>query len=115
MANSVRLNIGGMQLVINTDDDAAYMQSLANQVNHKIAELTANNSYLSTTMAAAFAALEFCDESNKSDLGSEKLKSQIKQLSDELSSAQLECDEARREIQRLNKENQELRGRLSRA
>ncbi len=115
MPNKVRLNVGGMDMVVNTDDDEAYMQSLGNEVNQKIREMTKANPYLSTTMAAAFAALEFCDDANKNRLNKEQLESKIRELNDSLSDSRLECDEARREIERLNKENQTLRGKLSRA
>lgn len=114
MANTVKITVGGMEMVINTEDDAAYVQSLGNQINYKISELTRNNPYLSTTMAAAFAALEFCDEANKTTMNKEQLEQQIKELSAELSTTRIECDEARREIERINKENQTLRGKLSR-
>ena len=47
MPNKVRLNVGGMDMVVNTDDDEAYMQSLGNEVNQKIREMTKANPYLS--------------------------------------------------------------------
>lgn len=114
MPNTVRLTVGGMEMVINTDDDVAYVQSLGNQINHKLSELTKNNPYLSTSMAAAFAALEFCDEANKTELNKEELLANIKELKAEITNTRFECDEARREIERLTKENQVLRGKLSR-
>lgn len=114
MPNTVKLTVGGMELIVNTDDDTAYMQSLGSQINHKISELTRNNPYISTTMAAAFAALEFCDESNKTKINKVELEAKIKELTAELATSRLECDEARREIERLNKENQTLRGKLNR-
>lgn len=114
MANTVRLTVGGIELVVNTDDDSAYMQSLSAQLNYEITSLMSKNPYLSTTMAAAYVALEFCDQSNKTKMNKDELEQQIKQLNEELSNSRLECDEARREIERLNKENQMLRGKLNR-
>ena len=114
MANTVKLTVGGIELVVKTDDDTAYMQSLSAQLNYKISGLMSKNPYLSTTMAAVYAALEFCDESNKTKLNTDELDRKISQLNEELSDSRLECDEARREIERLNKENQMLRGKLNR-
>ena len=46
MANKLRLTVGGVELIINSDDDEQYMQSLAHEINRRISELTNKNSYL---------------------------------------------------------------------
>lgn len=114
MANKMRLTVGGIELVVTTDDDEGYMQSIANEVNHRIKEMTQKNPQIPITTAAVFVALEFCDESKKSKINTGSLQNQAKSYADELACARLETEEARREIERLNKENQTLRGRLSR-
>lgn len=114
MANKLRLTVGGVELIINSDDDEQYMQSLAHEINRRISELTNKNSYLSTTMACVIAALEYSDKAKKCNIEIGSLHNQIKKLEEDIANLQLESDEARREIDRINKENQTLRGKLSR-
>ncbi len=115
MANKIRLTVGGIDLYVTTDDDEAYMQSIGNEVNQHIKEMTSKNSFLSVTMASVFTALEYCDKAKKTSINTQELHNKIKELSNELACARLESDEARREIERLNKENQTLRAKLSRS
>ncbi|MBQ2677138.1 MAG: cell division protein ZapA [Clostridia bacterium] len=114
MANKIRLNIGGMDIYVSTDDEEIYMQGLGNELNQHMQDMMHKNSFLSTTMAAVITALEYCDNAKKSKAQVETLNAQIARLTEEVAGARMESDEARREIERLNKENQTLRGRLSR-
>ncbi|OJU12974.1 MAG: hypothetical protein BGN88_04830 [Clostridiales bacterium 43-6] len=112
MANKIRLVVGGIEYYINTEDDEAYVQKLGDELNRHLDELMKKNPFLSTTMAAVLAALEYCDESKKAKIDAENLRAQMKSYIEDAGTARLEADEARREIERLNKENQALRARL---
>ena len=109
--NKLRLNVGGIEYYINSEDDQSYIQGLGNELNSRIAQLMEKNSVLSTTMAAVLAALEYLDESKKLRLDAENLRSQMKGYIEDSATARLEADEARREIERLNRENQVLRAK----
>lgn len=114
LANKIKLTVGGMDLYINTDDNEAYMQAIGNEVNKRILDITRNSSFISTTMACVVAALEYCDEAKKTKIDTKEMEDKINSLGEEVATARLESDEARREIERLNKENQLLRAKLSR-
>ena len=114
MANKIKLTVGGMDLFISTEDNEAYMQSIAGEVNRRINDMMNSKSFLSVSAASIFTALEFCDEAKKVKMDTAELENKIKELGEEIACARLESDEARREIERLNKENQLLRAKLSR-
>ncbi|MDD4700293.1 MAG: cell division protein ZapA, partial [Oscillospiraceae bacterium] len=63
----------------------------------------------STTMVAVLAALEFCDDSLKATAECNSLKMELKRAVEDAACARLEADEARREIERLGRENRLLR------
>ncbi len=111
MANKIKLVVGGMEFLINTDDDEMYLQNLGDELNRRLNALSRENGYLSTTMIAVLAALEYCDEAKKAHADAENLRQQMKEFVEDAACARLEADEARREIERLNRENQSLRGR----
>lgn len=112
MRNKIKLCVGGIDYYISSEDDDAYVRKIGDELNHRISSIAKQNPYLSTTMVAVFAALEYCDESKKSSIALEDLKMQIKGYVEESACAKLEADEARREIERLSKENYNLRLKL---
>lgn len=111
MVNKIKLVVGGMEFLINTDDNESYVQNLGNELNRRLDTLSRENPYLSTTMVAVLAALEYCDEAKKAHADAENLRQQMKGFVEDAACARLEADEARREIERLNRENQNLRNR----
>lgn len=114
MDNKVKLNIGGVDLILNTTEDPKYMQQLADEVNARIRELTRNSTYVSTTMASVITALEFCDKLKKNYCEIGDMSTDISKLETEITELRLESEEARREIERINNENQRLRAKLAR-
>ena len=114
MANKIKLTVGGMDYYIVSSEDEAYVQSLGHEVNRHLEELMRKNNFLSTTMASVLTALDFCDDAKKTARNIDSLKEQVKSATEDAANARMEADEARREIERLNKENQLLRGKLSR-
>lgn len=113
MANKVKLCIGGQDYYINTDDDENYIRAISNELEGKMTALTRQNAYLSATMAAVLVALDYCDESKKAQQKIAKLADRLKENCEDSTCAYLEADEARREIERLNRENIRLRNLLA--
>lgn len=115
MANKIKLVVGGIDYLINTDEDEAYVHALGSELSRYMDSLAKDNPFLSTTMVAVLAALDFLDESKKAKEDSESLRMQMKEYIEEAACARLEADEARREVERLNRELRSVRARLSQA
>ncbi len=113
MAKRIRLVVAGIEYYINTDEAESYMRAVGDAVDAKIAELSKSSPCLSTTMAAVLCALQYCDDCNKLTEEVASLRQQLKVTQEESACAGLESGEARREIERLNRENIRLRDKLS--
>lgn len=113
MSKRIKLTVAGIEYYINTDESEMYMNSIAGVVNERIKSLSAANPCLSTTMAAVICALQFCDENKKLEGELAGLRLDLKQVNEQSACTSLESDEARREIERLNRENIRLRDMLS--
>lgn len=109
MNNKIRITVGGIDYIISSSDDETYVRRIGEEVNTKLDMLARSNPYLSTTMAAVMAALDYCDNARKANERCEQAKTELKSISEELACARLEIDGARREIERLNRENRQLR------
>jgi len=106
MANDllkVKLKIAGSEYVVLTDDKESYVKDLGDEVSQKMEQMLASSNKFSTTMAAVLTALEFCDECKKALKNTDNLRAQIKDYLEESAASRLEIDNARREIERLNK------------
>ncbi len=115
MANKIKLVVGGLEYCLIADDDEAYVRSVGDELNRRLDQISRRNPYLSTTMVAVLAALDLCDENKKAAAEAESMRLQMKEYMQEAACARLEADEARREIDRLNRENQSLRNRTAKA
>ncbi len=109
MANKIRITVGGIDYIISSEDDEVYVRKIGEELNHKLDSLARSNPYLSTAMVAILAALEYCDNAKKAVAAAEAAKADLKGISEDLACARLEIDGARREIERLNRENRQLR------
>ena len=109
MANKIKITVGGMDSFISSNDEENYVRKIGEELNLKLDTLAKSNPYLSTAMVAVLAALDYCDEAKKSALACEAAKADLKGTAEELACARLEIDGARREIERLNYENRQLR------
>jgi cell division protein ZapA len=112
--NRVALYIGGTEYFFNSDEDANYVVKIGHEVDKKISDLLELNSRISTTAAAIFAALDFCDKKFKAEESAQNLRNQIKEYVDDANRARMEADEARKEIGRLNLQIQSMRVKLAR-
>ncbi len=115
MASKMKLNIGGIDYYINSDESEDYIRNISTNINGKLDEIARQNPYLSTTMVAVFAALEYCDAMEKAKSHIAQLEMQAKGYVEDAACARLEAEEARREIERLGKENYALRLKLEEA
>ena len=115
MASKLKLNIGGIDYYINSDESEEYIRNISTNINGKLEEIARQNPYLSTTMVAVFAALEYCDAAEQAKAQIARLEQQAKTHVEDAACARLEAEEARREIERLGKENYALRRKLEEA
>ena len=109
MANKIRITVGGIDYIISSEDEEVYIRKIGEELNQKLDTLARSNPYLSTAMVAILAALEYCDSAKKAVAAAEAAKADLKGISEDLACARLEIDGARREIERLNRENRQLR------
>lgn len=111
--NRVRLTIAGVDYSIITDDSPEYTMELGAELDEKIHRALKENSYLSVTQAAVLAALDYADAFKKSEESADNLRNQIRGYVEDYSRAKLETEVARKEVERLNRENQDLRVKLT--
>ena len=109
MSKKIKLTVGGIDYLIVSDDDEAYVRSMGEELNRALDSLSRSHQYLSTTMVAVLTAMQYLDESNKLRAEADNLRIQMKGYIEDAACARLETEEARREIDRLNRENRILR------
>ena len=107
--NKIVLTICGMEFSILSDDSVEYVKATGRAVDDKIKSLVDNNNRLSVAMAAIVAALDYCDELQKTNGSIDNLRAEIKQYLEESASYRHDAEEARREVERLKRELQNMR------
>ncbi len=108
--NKVKLSICGNDYFITTDDDPKYVMELGNALDEKLSKIVHENSRLSITQAAILASLDYADVAKKASDTADNLRSQIKEYLEDSARYKMEAEVARRDVERLNKEIQALRG-----
>ena len=111
--NRVQVKIGGATYTIVTEDDAQYVEALAEEINNEIRSVCNSNPSLSITQAAVLVALDQTDACKKASASADNLRVQIKDCLEESARAKMEVEVARREVERLNREISNLRDRLN--
>jgi len=101
--SKVKVRIAGTEYALLTDDKESYIREVADEVSQKMENMLAVNPRYSITMTAVLTALEYCDEYKKACENSVNLRGQIKDYLEDSANARIELDNARREIERLNK------------
>ena len=107
--NKVHVKIGGASYTIVTEDEAEYVETLADEISENMRAIINSNPSLSMTQAAVLVALDNADASKKATASADNLRAQIK----DCARARMEVDVARREVERLNREISELREKLA--
>ena len=111
--NRVGIKICGSSYTIVTEDDPAYVEELAELIDSEMKSIEQNSPSLSTTQCAVLVALDQADACKKATASADNLRAQIKDYLEDSARARMEVDVARREIERLNRENSNLRSRLA--
>lgn len=83
MANIIRITVGGIPYSISCDDDEAYARAIASELEHRMDTLAKSKPFLSTTMVAVMTALDCLDQSKKTAAENEKLRLEVKRLTEE--------------------------------
>ena len=109
----VRINIVGSEFTVLSQDSESYTLSIAKEVDEKIGEIRSANPNISITAAVMLAALNFCDCAKKSEKDADNFRIQIKEYLTEAAQKEKEADELRKENERLKKDIQTYRQRLS--
>lgn len=97
----IEVNIAGMNLALVSDDEPAYVQSIAKDLNAKIQEIMNSSSTVSVAQAAILVALDCQDELQKHNNSSENLRSQIKDYLEDAARARMEAETYKRELEKL--------------
>ena len=110
--NKVHVKIGGASYTIVTEDEAEYVEALADEISENMRAIINANPSLSMTQAAVLVALDNADASKKATASADNLRAQIKDYLEDSARARMEVDVARREVERLNREISDLRDNL---
>lgn len=108
-ANKIKLTVCGSSYIVSTTDREEYVQGLAERLDHDMNELMIQNPS-SRYPSAIITALGYLDELKKNAEGADNMRSQIKDYLEDAAKAKLAAEEARREVDRLQREVQRLRG-----
>lgn len=109
-ANKIKLTVCGSSYIVSTTDREEYVQGLAERLDHDMNELMIQNPSASVAASAIITALGYLDELKKNAEGADNMRSQIKDSLEDAAKAKLAAEEARREVDRLQREVQRLRG-----
>lgn len=105
MQNKVTVTINGQEFNLVAAEDAAYMKKVAAHVDAKIQEVSQSGKIASGD-AVVLACLNMADEYFKSLETAEALRAQIKGYLEEAKSLNDKLSEAKREIFKLQSQNQ---------
>lgn len=108
-ANRVKLNIAGSSYVVLTADSEEYVQGLAERLDQDIAAIMAESATASVTSSAILVALDYLDELEKNNAGADNMRAQIKDYLEDAARAKMAAEDARREVERLRGELQQLK------
>lgn len=102
--NRVRVNIGGIDYSLITDESAEYTHEIAEELDARMKELMGANPFISSNQAAVLLAIEYADKARKAEGLVDSYRSQIKDYLKDTSEAQTERDFYKRELDRARTE-----------
>lgn len=102
--NRVKILIAGKEYFISTTEEPAYVQELASGIGRQLEALCRRNPSLSAQDALLLCCLGYADETFKAQKSADHLRTQLSEYLGDAARARIEADEARREIERLNRQ-----------
>ncbi len=110
--NKIRLNICGTDYSITTEDDPKYVMALGDELDAYLTKTLRENNRISVTQAAILAALEYADMYKKAEISADNLRSQIKEYLEDSARSKMDAEIAKREVERLTRELQNVQAKL---
>lgn len=112
MKNRIKVQIGGTEYILSSEESEAYVQELANTLDQSIRGMMNTDPRVSLTMAAVLNALTAADEARKAAQSADHLRAQIQDYLNDNARMRAEADDARREAEQLRREIEDLHRRL---
>ena len=103
------LTICGVDYVLLSEQDEAYMHSLGAQLSEKMNRLIRDNGHVSATQAAVLCALQAMDETNEAVIAAENLRARIQDYLEDAAQMKKEAEHSRHEAEQLRQEVAGLR------
>jgi len=110
--NKVNVKIYGTDYTILTEDSEEYILELAYELDSDMKKLCQRSTRFTDTSAAVLCALEYLDKRNKEVDTSDRMRLQINDYIQDTAKARIELDDAKRKIERLEREIDRLRAEL---
>lgn len=97
----VKLNINGVVCGLITSESDEYIQQLSQELERRMTQILASSPFITREAAALMVALNYCDESNKSDERIYEMKRRVQEI-------EKKALEIERQSVMLKKENAQL-------
>ena len=107
--NKVSVKIYGTDYTILTEDSEEYILELAYELDSDMKKLCERSTRFTATSAAVLCALDYLDKKNKEVDTSDRMRLQINDYIQDTAKARIELDDAKRKIERLEREIDRLR------
>lgn len=107
--NKVSVKIYGTDYTILTEDPEEYILELAYELDSDMKKLCQRSTRFTATSAAVLCALDYLDKKNKEVETSDRMRLQINDYIQDTAKARIELDDAKRKIERLEREIDRLR------
>ena len=108
-AGKICLTICGVDYVLLSERDEAYMRSLGAQLGEKMHRLIRENGHISATQAAVLCALQAMDETREALANAENLRARIQDYLEDAAQMKKEAELARHEAEQLQREITDLK------
>lgn len=102
--NRIKVNILGNQYTISTENSEERVRDIERQLTQRLDEITDGRSTLSSVDALVILALNLMDDINETETAADRMREQLSEYLEDAARARSEADEARREVQRLQRE-----------
>ena len=107
--NRLKANICGTTYTLVSEESLSYMRDLVAEVDSDMAQIITSDPRMSTTMAAVLTAVTNADKARKESSAADELRLKLKRFVDDCESLEDRLATARAEVERLTKENLQLR------